>query len=224
MSSPSEHRRYALLFLAALFSFVLSGCAGQLTMQGTVPVLREPDGGQGIAYANAHKYQEGRFSTTMLPLDGVPIGTIIAFYPFEGNEIGETWQYCDGSLITDKQSPAFGKRVPNLMDDRFVMGSTKSFGLSNGSNELKSDGIHDHGGVTWPAGRHDHGGATQGPDQNARANALKGKEVRSFDLPHHHKVVAEPDHFHVIGSDGAHNHGGDIRPRWFGVYYIVKIK
>lgn len=43
------------------------------------------------------------------------------------------WVVCDGSIISDPESPWNGRRVPGLTDERFLMGST-GMGASGGKN------------------------------------------------------------------------------------------
>ena len=52
----------------------------------------------------------------------VPIGTIVDWYRFDSaTPLPDGYVICDGSKVTDKQSPYFGKSVPNLTN-KFVMG------------------------------------------------------------------------------------------------------
>src|ERR1700744_1411416 len=83
----------------------------------------------------------------------VPVGAIL---PFLGslNNLPENWEPCDGRLIHDGRSPFNQQRVPNLMDDRFLMGvsASNSVGQYGGNNSLPADGQHNPGGLTDGSG------------------------------------------------------------------------
>lgn len=91
---------------------------------------------------------------------GVPVGTIVALvngYFTDGSNggftsvtvsLGDRWKLCDGSELNDSESPIFngsGRYLPNLTDNRFLMGST-SPGTSGGSSDATK-----LTGITQPA-------------------------------------------------------------------------
>lgn len=138
------------------------------------------------------------------PPVGVPVGTIVAFVGAL-NTLPPEWQPCDGRVIRDPASPFNNRNLPDLMNDRFIMGvnAAKAVGQSGGDNSIPRVGNHSHGGGT------DHG---------THVNWNPGSEFR---------IGGEVfDHVHGIRTDdqGAHDHGGDNRPAYIGVYFIVRIK
>jgi hypothetical protein len=106
------------------------------------------------------------------PLGGVPIGSIL---PYIGplNLLPSGWRLCDGKVVDDPDSALRGQTLPNLVDQRFLMGTNADdmVCVSGGSNVLS------------PAGAH----------------------TRTDDT-------------------GSHDHGGNNRPSYCGVYFIVRIK
>ena len=133
----------------------------------------------------------------------IPVGTIL---PFVGtlDDLPDNWQPCDGRLIHNERSPFNDKRLPNLLDNRFLMGVSASSDVCGygGNNTIPQDGQHSHGGVT-----NGFGGYQQG-----EINYDRGP--------------GRPDAFMMrfgINSDGAHSHGGENRPLFCGVYFIIRI-
>lgn len=210
---------------AILVSVVLGGCAFVERSRNTLPRPTAPIPQAEITRANAEKLEVHRIAELRrMMLDSLPVGSIIAFYPSQKLAIPENWQICDGSFVTDTESVLIGEPTPNLLDDRFLMGSSARFGNFGGANVIPSDGGHDHGGRTLAGGSHDHSGNTLAPDKNGSKAAAKGSDARIFDTPHRHGIPSEPPHVHAIPRSLAHDHGGDLRPRWFGVLFLMKIK
>jgi len=81
--------------------------------------------------------------------DYMPVGSIISIYiPFI-DTMPSYWQECDGSTISDSESPLDGTDVPDLNgDNRYLRGNTTSGG-TGGTNAT-----HNHTMNTWP----DNGG------------------------------------------------------------------
>jgi len=69
------------------------------------------------------------------------------------NALSENWRVCDGTQYSDPESPIFGgagRYLPNMDNDRFLMGST-SAGSSGGTN----NDSHSHG-LAGALGVHGH--------------------------------------------------------------------
>jgi len=138
-------------------------------------------------------------------LIGVPVGAIL---PFVGSlaSLPEGWLPCDGRTVNDTNSPFHGKALPNLMDDRFVMGVASAEDLhgTGGSNEIAMGGQHHH-----------LGSATNRVKQISGApRHLDSSGNRGF--RHSHDLQ--------IKVNGNHDHGGDRRPQFYGTYFIVRVK
>ncbi|GAB5404325.1 MAG: hypothetical protein Aurels2KO_25560 [Aureliella sp.] len=132
----------------------------------------------------------------------LPVGTIIPYHPYTNIELPTGWVLCAGQIITDADSPFNGQKVPDLTDERFLMGTTEtdSFAHYGGTNQIPVDGTHNHGGATGS------GGNPKGADNDDDFDAAYAR------------------HSHPISPDGAHNHGGDNRPQFFGLVYLIKVK
>ncbi|MFJ2364678.1 hypothetical protein ACIPIN_13450 [Pseudomonas sp. NPDC087697] len=131
-----------------------------------------------------------------------PIGTVLPVYYPHKIQLPTGWCICAGQVITDSTSPFFNLPAPNLIDERFPMGTilTRSYGKSGGNNALA------------PSGNHSHRYTIQ---KNAPQPSMAGYEGRGPDC-----YVSTLD----TSSTGDHNHGGENRPNWFGVLYIIKYK
>jgi hypothetical protein len=139
------------------------------------------------------------------PLAGVPIGAIL---PFIGplDTLPDTWLPCDGRTVDDPSSPIHGLELPDLTDGRFLMGvgAAGMIGVSGGSNAIPTAGGHTHSGEA--TGRITQ---TSGSPRNLEQRGDKG-------FRHSHALT--------VSSSGGHDHGGDNRPAFYGVHYIVRVK
>ena len=140
-------------------------------------------------------------------LNGVPIGVIL---PYVGSleDLPSGWAPCDGRVVYDPGSPFNGKALPNLMDNRFPMGvaSAEELNSTGGSNEITMDGEHRHVGTAAVAAQRNF---TSG---QPRAPESRGNNS----LRHTHDLD--------MRVNGAHDHGGDNRPQYYGTYFIIKVK
>lgn len=215
------------LVLISIMSLATGGCAFlERSSQPIAPYPSVTD--EKLESANTKGLRIWRvLQTEDALLDSIPVGTILAHYNPTDLSLPENWKYCNGDIVMDERSPFFGKRLPKITDNRFPMFTTRAFGGRGGSNRIVADGLHDHGGKTGSAGEHAHGGRTLPPTTNGEIKQI-GKDddtgVRMNEQNHRHGISKEPDHSHMIGSGGEHNHGGDKTPRWFGTLCIIKIK
>lgn len=131
----------------------------------------------------SNKIGTGRFvlESAVLTLGGVPIGSTIPFYDFNGLVSFDPtiWRYCNGSLIVAVGSPINGQTLPDL-SGRCIVG----FGTPGGGNI---------GTAPWATP------AVGNP--NHQINIQHTHTGPS----HSHSI---PSHSHTISSDGSHNHGG----------------
>lgn len=139
------------------------------------------------------------------PLQGVPIGTVL---PYIGplDVLPTEWLPCDGRIVNDSESPLRGVQLPNLSDNRFLMGveGPEFVGLSAGSNLI-------------PRARpHSHSGSTSGRTRELSGTPRRLVNAGDKSLQHTHQVE--------IQSAGDHNHGGENRPQFYGVRFIVRVK
>lgn len=143
----------------------------------------------------------------------LPIGSIIAYgLPLDSDQkMAELqragWSLCDGSVITDAESPIKGSTLPKLTDDRFLMGvGLKSgFGLTAGNNKIPQQDHHAHA-FSAQTGGGGGLGRSGGDQRNLSENT------------HTHSVSG------TTSPGGQHDHGGDNKPACMGVYFIMRIK
>lgn len=140
-----------------------------------------------------------------LPSGDMPIGTLLAYVtPFDTVQLPQGWYVAAGQTVRDPASPFDGQTLPKLTDDRFPMGTLRQHRKEGGSNAIAADGAHSHSGRT-------HGMEDAGPPH-----------------PHGHarQSSSNRNHTHAFDTNGAgnHDHGGDNRPQWSGVVYIIRVK
>ncbi|EGQ8038250.1 hypothetical protein G5Y08_004591 [Vibrio parahaemolyticus] len=132
----------------------------------------------------------------------MPKGSILAWDPvirdFNGVPTGKTRELPNGWKICN------GKNGTPDLTNRFIMGArdASSSGNVGGTNSIAMDGEHSHGGRT-----------------NGFAGYIPGEinwdTRRGYQNPYQIK--------HAIRPDGSHNHGGDNRPAFYSVVYIIKM-
>ena len=139
----------------------------------------------------------------------VPIGSIL---PYIGDldSLGPDWALCTGQTLTDAGSPLNGMQLPNLSDNRFLMGvgKTEKVGVLSGDNILKKEGGFAGGEIAT-------GDATRG----AGWGNLPGgghQDLNITDVAHQHRIA--------LPALAAHDHGGDKRPRSCSVWFICRIR
>lgn len=167
---------------------------------GAFALLAQPEQGD---IAPADRAAGGGDST----LKGVPVGAIL---PYVGSleALPSGWLPCDGRVVNDSGSPFHGKALPNLMDNRFVMGvaSAEELHSTGGSNELIMDGQHTHRGTAASASQRN---LTSGQPRWLDSSGDRG-------FRHTHDLD--------IRASRQHNHGGDNRPQYHGTYFIIRVK
>ena len=136
---------------------------------------------------------------------GVPVGAIL---PFAGSldALPSNWVPCDGRTVDDPSSPLNGSKVPDLTDDRFLMGvgATSTVGVTGGANLITTDGSHGHSGTATDR-------VTQ---KTGSPRYLDNSGNKGF--KHTHPLS--------IRADGRHNHGGDNRPNFYAVRFIIRVR
>lgn len=128
-----------------------------------------------------NKLGTGRFVLESALTDATtPIGTIVAFYDFNGVATFDLtiWNYCDGAVINSPGSPIDGQTLPDL-SGRYICG----FG---------TDGGGDIGTAPFSA--------TPVGNANSETDLTHTHTVDN----HSHTVN---NHSHTIGLDGVHAHG-----------------
>lgn len=143
----------------------------------------------------------------------VPLGGVIAWFRFSARQpIPDGYWVADGSVVTDVRSPFNGMATPNLVD-HFIMGVTPSrIGETGGRNDIPMDGN----------GTFAFSGTTNGaqaPGSNPDAWHHDGNRAccpQVTGLDHTHS-------FSGVVTIPPHNHGGDNRPAYVGLLYLVRI-
>ena len=133
-----------------------------------------------------------------------PIGTILPVFPPKGAgfKMPKGWVVCDGRVVVHPHSPFKNTNLPNLTSDIFLMGTgVDKVGSESGNNTMPSDGAHNHSGSTGGPSGHDR--CDNGGDR--------------------HPGSRNHGHSFTTSTNGGHDHGGDNRPHFFGVLYIIRI-
>jgi len=150
--------------------------------------------------------------TEMTP-EIVPVGAVVA-YTRPPATLPPNWKFCDGSIISDPQSPLNGQATPVMNDSRYLVGvNPNEVNGSYGTNVWQSDGAH----------AHSFSGTT---DNNAQPSGFGGDGVHSVETgergsnPSLHKVGFN---YGGVTNTVSHNHG-EKRPLSRGVLWIIRIK
>lgn len=173
----------------------------------------------------------GGIVATNVMLGLVPVGSILPFYGSVGT-LPSNWRLCDGSIVSDSQSPFNGQSLPNLRE-MFLRGTSSGSAWPVGST----------GGTdTTPAHSHffsesDTSVFFPRVSGNGYANAYNPvTSASAFDRTL--RNLTAPDgasnpydtHGHMNGSSyisgntWSDGDGEDNRPRFFSVNYIIRIK
>ena len=204
-----------------------------------------------------------------------PVGSIIAYSPgyfTNGSNGGFThqmvsantvaavnallnssgWYVCDGAALNDADSGIFngaGRYLPNLTDDRFLMGDTVAGGIG-GANSNDISHVHSTGNFTLTTSHipsHSHtvtvnsGGAHTHNIATYYDTPTGGSNVQFTDSTHfrtNEQTLSDGSHSHTAsagntGSGNAHNHGNtgssgseslENRPKYLSCFYIMRVK
>lgn len=191
---------------------------------------------------NLH-YVDSTGRNVNLGLLGIPLGGIMPWYPPpDAVDPPESFELCDGTLVSTIGSPFLGMQKPALMrsvdspgqTQRFIKGADSSVGgiasiraptapLTGGttththSGTTTLEGVHTHGAGTIrlaisTESSHNHGNVS-GSGDGITSGAIVFGAAAIGDL----MTGSAPDdtlvyHQHSIGSDGIHNHGGLTMP------------
>ena len=207
-----------------------------------------------------------------------PVGSIVAYVPgyfTDGSNAGFTyqmvsantvaavnallnssgWYVCDGAALYDADSGIFngvGRYLPNLTDDRFLMGDTVAGGIG-GANSNDISHVHSTGDFTLTTSHipsHKHSVTVSGGGAHTHT-------IPSYTTPGSDDLVINRVHIANIGyvvlaiatgsggshshtasagntgSGNAHNHGNtgstgskslENRPKYLSCFYIMRVK
>lgn len=142
------------------------------------------------------------------------------------------WYVCDGSALNLAASVYFngaGRYLPNITDDRFIMGDTLC-GTIGGANSIDFSHYHttqSHALTISEMPSHTHG-LTNVPSKYHAWNIALGTDPTHFGFDNEQSVTAT----NSAGSGAAHSHGNtgtslsatqEIRPLYLGLVYIMKV-
>lgn len=183
------------------------------------------------------------------------LGNSIANANIYLNPLG--WWVCDGSEVNEPKSPIFngsGRYLPNLTDDRFLMGGTSN-GAIGGANTML-DHVHTHtisavqathrhyhdnaSATTSSSGAHVHrvpthnaGGSLWGAWGGGNANTTNyaldtnsaGAHTHILDIPAMYSDYQTPE-ITISGAVGTGSSAAttENRPKYLSCLYIIKVK
>jgi hypothetical protein len=237
-------------------------------MQDAIEAAQAKIGADSSAVTTSHDYLINTTLTNALP----PVGSIIAYSPgyfTNGSNAGFTYQMvsantvaavntllnpkgyyvCNGAALNDSASGIFNganRYLPNLTDDRFLMGDTAAGGIggansydlshthTTGDFSLETTHMpsHNHTITINSGGSHTHefacstGGSGSYYPGLAQASSTSNQTTASGGS-HSHTASASN-----TGSGTAHNHGTsgsggsatqEIRPSYLTVFYIMRV-
>lgn len=205
-----------LQFMCIALFIVSSGCT-QMGFVKTGKMIQLDNSESLIKQAESanhgqYKIEYKKLETEDIPLlDDIPIGAIIPFFgPWT---FSDKWQVCMGQIINDPDSPLYGVKVPDLngvhspFETVYLAGTldTKYYGKQFGSTNIPIQENHKHGATLGRPSQ------VVSPDRNSSGGATN---------------AAGPGHTHTItiNESGSHDHGGENRPRTFGLVYLIRVK
>lgn len=203
----------------------------------------------------------------------VPVGSVLAYVPgyfTSGANAGFTVQMasantaagvnallnskgfyvCNGAALNDALSGIFngsGRYLPNLTDDRFLMGDTAAGGIG-GANSSDISHVHSTGDFTLAAAHipsHTHTITVNSAGAHTHTFSV-GESNAAYPLPLHAtdldtrfegKTNSAGNHTHTasassVGGGSAHNHGNtgsagsstfENRPTFLSCFYIMRV-
>jgi hypothetical protein len=185
----------------------------------------------------------GDFYGSLNPGDGSPVGSVIAFiggYFTNGSNAGFTnvlgntvatvnellnasdWYVCNGAALNSPDSPIFngaGRYLPNLTDNRFLMGSTGA-GTIGGDNAM----AHTHTTQSFTLTTNEMPSHSHSKRQEDGGEAGQSCFAGS-------KNASSSSSTSSVGGGAAHNHGATLaasvtenRPLFLSCLYIMKVK
>jgi microcystin-dependent protein len=204
-----------------------------------------------------------------------PVGSIVAYVPgyfTDGSNAGFThqmvsantvaavnallnssgWYVCDGAALYDADSGIFngvGRYLPNLTNDRFLMGDTNA-GTTGGANITSISHTHttgDHTLLTSEMPEHSHSVALANAGAHTHTFSSYAHPDGSYNGPYYYTSVSVAYalttasaglHTHTAtcataGNTQPHNHGStgsagstafENRPLYLSCFYIMRIK
>jgi hypothetical protein len=147
----------------------------------------------------------------------VPVGTVLAWYPPTNATIPPNFAYCDGSTVTDQDSPFYNTTTPDLRN-LFPLGS--GYGISPG----QTGGDMAFNVAGWNSGSSISTGPTQVNGEDDQQNYIVYKGSPDPKKPYRFSVSSSSD----PENDGNHHHNVNPinvpSPGWVAVNYIMRIK
>jgi len=240
----------------------------KITMPVTAATLEDAliVAGSGVTTDDLEKLHSAYLSRN-LEFGFAPVGSIVAYVPgyfTDGSNAGFTyqmvsantvaavnallnssgWYVCDGAALNDADSGIFNgvvRYLPNLTDDRFLMGDTLAGAIggeathvhTTGSFTLTSSHVpsHSHTITVGSGGSHTHTiKAFTPPGSYDYSNVVYNNEAGHY-VPR--ETGSSGAHTHTAscssyGSGNAHNHGdtdsADNRPTYLSCFYIMRVK
>lgn len=134
-------------------------------------------------------------------IDSMPVGTIVPIMTGFTNVPDpdpSLWQYCDGSIITNPNSPIYNQATPNLSSERSLIKCAFSgSGTTGGSNVINTLG-------------HNHTGYTEVAVMNPSENMENDNWYFSVNV-HRHEIVEDL------------NYSYDVEPPKISIKHYIKI-
>lgn len=178
--------------------------------------------------------QQKKFEDAYLPAK-VPVGTILPYYG-STTSLPASWRLCNGEMVTgEPQSPFNNKSLPNL-NGKFLRGVDirTGFGTVGSSYRLGDEGGNDE----IPSHQHTIYG---------NVSDIRIPENNVFGGPTNYQVTSEAHNFFADvfslttkGNNTGHGHFGgtgnisngytnleeskDNKPKFYSIYYIIRIK
>jgi hypothetical protein len=170
----------------------------------------------------------------------IPVGCVVTYLPcyFANGSNGtpstvsisltDNYKLCDGSAVNDSDSAIFngaGRYLPNITDDRFLMGSTSLGDIGGGEGHYHGKGTAN----VASSGAHQHNFTLYIP---TGATQRGGILFSNKDLYAYTRTTASSTHTHPIGEFSGNigtgsvngNTAEAVKPKYLAVKYIMRVK
>lgn len=167
----------------------------------------------GYMFADTSARRESRLETAYAL---VPIGGVVAFFKFSGWYLPPNFKECDGTQVSDVDSPMNGQSVPNLNangNGATIQGNSAATGGFEGANTINLTEAqmpaHDHDGLTGWEADHNHAASTGVDGQHTHTAASMSNPGN-----HSHSYWALNDDRVEVDSSWSASQDDPIRGNW----------
>jgi hypothetical protein len=173
----------------------------------------------------------GDLSASQIAAASPPVGAVLPYFG-DPADLPASWKVCDGSVVSDPESPLDGVTLPDMRDS-FARGETDAARDIPvlGANAGGTDDVPAHTHTSQSAGAHSHSFSVPNHRHpyDDRGYVQSGGSWQAPNTPYTAYAGA---HSGTTGSAGSHSHGvnadggstGGNVPGYVALHFIIRIK